>query len=411
MPGVGLIVPLFVLYTRAHMLDTRGGLLILYIALGIPLALWLMRSFFSDLPFEIIEAAMLDGASHWQILRSIVLPLSGPGLFTTAILIVIFAWNEFFFAVNLTSYDAATLPVYMASFFTTEGQTWAKLSAAATLALLPILLLGWLVQRNLVRGLTFGAVKGMTDVTSQATQVELLATLWSNLECIDLSPTLETGMPRWPTHPPVVVNPTIDHEHDGYFCQTLFMGEHTGSHVDAPAHILPEKRHRTIDTFPPDVLIAPGKVLRFSERNLAPGDLLTADDLKKAQERAATTLNRGDVVIIDFGWMKRYWRTDRSWAWYGSNSPGLDESACAYLADKKVRAVACDTIACDLAVVDGQPCAQPGHDTYFLPNDILIVECLANLEQLKPSCFFVALPLKIKGGSGSPIRALALQDP
>lgn len=159
MPGVGLIVPLFILYARASLLDTHVGLIVLYVALGVPLALWLMRSFFADIPFEIVEAAMLDGANHGNIVTRIVIPLSGAGLFTTAILISIFAWNEFFFAVNLTSFDAATLPVYMASFFTTEGPTWAKMSAAATMSLLPILLLGWSVQRNLVRGLTFGALK------------------------------------------------------------------------------------------------------------------------------------------------------------------------------------------------------------------------------------------------------------
>ncbi|UCF92873.1 MAG: carbohydrate ABC transporter permease [Desulfobacterales bacterium] len=159
MPTVGLIVPLYILYARLWLLDSHVGLMILYTALGLPVAIWLMRSFFAEIPFAIIEAAMIDGAGHASIFWRIVLPLSIPGLFTTSILIAIFAWNEFFFAVNLTTYKAATLPVYMASFFTTEGLSWAKMSAAATLSLLPILILGWSVQRSLVRGLTFGAFK------------------------------------------------------------------------------------------------------------------------------------------------------------------------------------------------------------------------------------------------------------
>lgn len=242
------------------------------------------------------------------------------------------------------------------------------------------------------------------------TAVAELARLWTSLERIDLSPTIETGMPRWPTHPIVVVNPSIHHEHDGYFCQTLFLGEHTGSHVDAPAHIHPDRMDATIDSFVPDVVVGPAKVLRFSDRELAPGQLMTEADVRAAERAAGVTLEPGDVALLDFGWMARYWRTDEGWGWYGSNSPGLDASACAYLAGTGIKAVGCDTIACDLAVVDGVPVGQPGHDTYFLPNDILIVECLANLEKLRNTCYFVAMPLKIKGGSGSPVRAMALQE-
>ena len=159
MPGVAVIVPIFLLFSRLGLIDTMLGLVLIYIALSIPLALWLMRRFFAEIPFEILEAAMLDGATHWQLFWRVVMPLSVPGLMTTAFLLIIMAWNEFFFAVNLTGRSAATLPVYMASFFTTEGQTWAQMSAAATLAVLPILVLGWLASRGLVRGLTTGAVK------------------------------------------------------------------------------------------------------------------------------------------------------------------------------------------------------------------------------------------------------------
>lgn len=159
MPGVATIVPVILLYARLGLLDTYVGLILLYTALDIPLVLWLMRSFFRDIPFEIIEAALVDGASHARVLLRIALPLARGGLVTTSVLVAILAWNEFFFAVNVTGRDTATLPVYMASFLTTEGLGWARMAAALTLAMLPVLVLGLAASRSLVRGLMAGAVK------------------------------------------------------------------------------------------------------------------------------------------------------------------------------------------------------------------------------------------------------------
>lgn len=159
MPGVAVIVPIFVLYTRLHLIDSVFGLIVIYTALNIPIVLWLMRSFFRDIPYEIIEAALVENAPHRVIFFEIVLPLSKAGLAATGFLILIMTWNEFFFAVNLTGRDAATLPVYMASFLTTEGQTWARMSAAAILAVLPILAVGWVASGALAKGLITGAVK------------------------------------------------------------------------------------------------------------------------------------------------------------------------------------------------------------------------------------------------------------
>jgi sorbitol/mannitol transport system permease protein len=147
------------IYAHLGLLDSYGGLLVLYTALNIPLVLWLMRSFFRDIPFEVIEAALIDGASHARVLLRIALPLARGGLVTTSILVTILAWNEFFFAVNVTGRDTGTLPVYMASFLTTEGMGWARMAAALTLAMLPVMVLGLSASRNLVRGLMAGAVK------------------------------------------------------------------------------------------------------------------------------------------------------------------------------------------------------------------------------------------------------------
>lgn len=150
MPGVAVIVPILLIYARTGLLDTYVGLVLLYTALDIPLVLWLMRSFFRDIPRDVVEAGVMDGASHVAVLMRIALPLVRGGLVTTAVLVTILSWNEFFFAVNVTGHATATLPVYMASFLTTEGLGWARMAAALTLAMLPVIILG------LVPGITDG---------------------------------------------------------------------------------------------------------------------------------------------------------------------------------------------------------------------------------------------------------------
>ncbi len=159
MPVVGLIVPLIIIYKQVGIFDTYLGMIMIYAAMNLPLVIWMMRSFFAEFPREIIEASSIDGASFMRTLWAIVLPLTAPGLGATALLCVIFAWNEFFIAVNLTGPNTGTLPVYISGFMTSEGLFWAKMSAAATLAIAPVFLAGWTAQRSLVRGLTMGAVK------------------------------------------------------------------------------------------------------------------------------------------------------------------------------------------------------------------------------------------------------------
>jgi sorbitol/mannitol transport system permease protein len=159
LPAVGALIPLIVIYKRVGLFDSRLGMIMLYGAFNLPLVIWMMRSFFADLPHEILEAATVDGAGFFRIMWKIVIPLTAPGLAATTLLSVIFSWNEFLLAVNLTSSSAATLPVFISGFMTSEGLFWAKMSAASTLAVAPVILAGWLAQRSLVRGLTFGAVK------------------------------------------------------------------------------------------------------------------------------------------------------------------------------------------------------------------------------------------------------------
>ncbi|MEH7384180.1 carbohydrate ABC transporter permease [Bacillus sp. JJ1521] len=160
LPVAGVIIPLYLIFKNMNLLDSLIGLIILYSAMNVPLIIWMMRSFFNDISYEIIEATQIDGASGLQCFFKVILPLVKPGLISTALLSMVFAWNEFFFAVSMSYTNASTLPVYMSSFMTQEGLFWAKMSAAATISILPVLILGWFTQKQLVRGLTMGAVKG-----------------------------------------------------------------------------------------------------------------------------------------------------------------------------------------------------------------------------------------------------------
>jgi len=159
LPVVAAILPLYVIVSNIGLLDNIWALVVLYTSMNLPIAVWMMRSFFLEVPGELLEAASLDGASLWRSVREVILPLVSPGIAATALICVIFAWNEFFLAVNLTAVNAQTMPVYLVGFIAGEGQYWAVLSAAATMAALPVILCGWFAQNKLVRGLSFGAIK------------------------------------------------------------------------------------------------------------------------------------------------------------------------------------------------------------------------------------------------------------
>jgi sorbitol/mannitol transport system permease protein len=159
LPVVAAIIPLYVIVSNIGLLDNIWALVILYTSMNLPIAVWMMRSFFLEVPGELLEAASLDGASIWRSVREVILPLVSPGIAATALICVIFSWNEFFFAVNLTAVQAQTMPVFLVGFITGESLFWAKLAAASTMAALPVIVAGWLAQNKLVRGLSFGAIK------------------------------------------------------------------------------------------------------------------------------------------------------------------------------------------------------------------------------------------------------------
>jgi len=159
LPVVGAIVPIYIIARDIHMLDNIWTLVVLYTAMNLPIAVWMLRSFMSEVPTEVLEASRVDGANLRQEATQVLFPMIAPGIAASALICVIFAWNEFLLAVTLTAVRAQTVPVYLVGFITSEGAFWARLSAAATLAAIPVLLAGWVAQRYLVRGLTLGAIK------------------------------------------------------------------------------------------------------------------------------------------------------------------------------------------------------------------------------------------------------------
>jgi sorbitol/mannitol transport system permease protein len=159
MPSVGVLVPVYLIYRDLGLLDTKAGLLVVDALMNLPIIIWMLYTFFKEVPREILEAARMDGAGPMQEIYKLLLPLAMPGIISTSLLAIILAWNESFWSLNLTASKAAPLTAFIASFSSPESLFYAKLSAASTMAIAPIVVLGWMSQKQLVRGLTFGAVK------------------------------------------------------------------------------------------------------------------------------------------------------------------------------------------------------------------------------------------------------------
>ncbi|MBO1436629.1 carbohydrate ABC transporter permease [Meiothermus sp. CFH 77666] len=159
MPPVGVIIPVYLIFRDLRWLDNVWALALMYAVMNLPVVIWTLYAYFREVPHEIMEAARVDGASTAQEMLQVLLPVSGPAIASAALLSIILAWNESFWSLNLTAAQASPLSVYVASFKTAEGLFWAKMSAASMIAVLPVMVMGWLAQRQLVRGLTFGAIK------------------------------------------------------------------------------------------------------------------------------------------------------------------------------------------------------------------------------------------------------------
>jgi sorbitol/mannitol transport system permease protein len=159
MPAVGALIPIYLLFRDWQLLDTKFGLVLVLLAMNLPIIIWMLYTYFKEIPGEILEAARMDGAAPWKEIAYVLTPMAVPGIASTMLLNIILAWNEAFWTLNLSAAKAAPLSTFIASYSSPEGLFWAKLSAASTLAIAPILVLGWFSQKQLVRGLTFGAVK------------------------------------------------------------------------------------------------------------------------------------------------------------------------------------------------------------------------------------------------------------
>ena len=159
LPAVGVLMPIYLISQKFGLLDTRIVLVAIYAMINLPIVIWLLFTYFREIPKEILEASRMDGTSTFNEIVEIVVPLSWGGVASTALLSIVLLWNEAFWSINLTSSDAGTLTALVASFSSPEGLFWSKLSAVSTAACAPIVVLGWFCQKQLVQGLTFGAVK------------------------------------------------------------------------------------------------------------------------------------------------------------------------------------------------------------------------------------------------------------
>jgi multiple sugar transport system permease protein len=159
-PPIAFTIPYFLAYRYTNLLDTRTGLVLIYLTFNISLVVWLMRGFFDAVPRSLEEAAWIDGASLWQSFRRVILPISGPGIAATAILCFLYSWNDFFFALILTRKQATTAPVAVVNFMNYEGWDWGRIAAGGTLIMLPVLIFSLVVRKFLIQGMTAGAVKG-----------------------------------------------------------------------------------------------------------------------------------------------------------------------------------------------------------------------------------------------------------
>jgi len=159
MPAVGVLVPMYLMFRDLGLLDSRSGLVVVLTLINLPIVVWMLYTYFKEIPGEILEAARMDGASLRSEILYVLTPMAIPGIASTMLLNIILAWNEAFWTLQLTTSDAAPLTQFIASYSSPEGLFYAKLSAASTMAIAPILILGWFSQKQLVRGLTFGAVK------------------------------------------------------------------------------------------------------------------------------------------------------------------------------------------------------------------------------------------------------------
>jgi arylformamidase len=251
----------------------------------------------------------------------------------------------------------------------------------------------------------------MVKQTSEPGAAGALLAALRGLRVHDVSPTIGADLPVWFMYEPPTITPVVRHDQGGAAVNTISLSEHTGSHVDAPFHFDADGETMaevSVET----LLLRPFCKYDLTRNDHKPGELIDVDHLEAAEKSAGFTIQPGDVAILEIGWDRNLpgGANDRDQGWWGRNQPGLTDEACEYLADKRVAAVACDTAACDVAAVDAAMSGAHGHTSAFLPRGILIVEGLTGLAGVPATGLFLALPLKIADGTGSPVRVILLTE-
>lgn len=235
-----------------------------------------------------------------------------------------------------------------------------------------------------------------------------IAKLLKTLQVYDISPVFETNMPGFTTDPPLGIVPDAKNiEQNYYFTQILVISEHNGAHVDAPVHIF--KGMDSIDKFPCGYLIGPYKKYDLISFNPEAGKDITLKQIKEVEARDNILLQAGDIVILQFGWDKYYLPDSKvlfEKDWYAANVPGINEEVMKYFLDMKIRAIGSDAVSTDAAYTESKRSRMPGREKYFLPNNVLTMSGFVNMSQAPAIGLFMAIPLKIKNGSGSPIRPI-----
>jgi len=226
-----------------------------------------------------------------------------------------------------------------------------------------------------------------------------LVDMWARTRVVDLTHTLQEGIPQWPSDPPLSIERWNTYSEDGSTANRLTLGEHIGTHCDAPVHFVPGGAR--VDEV--DLSRFMGRALRIDAASALRGGQVDAEAVQR-WERAHTAIRADDLVLFDFGWATR-WGTGESGAAFLSPWPGLSVQAADYLVERRVSAVGTDTASIDPARADGYPAHRA-----LLGAGVVILESLARLAELPDRCLVVAVPLKVWGGSGSPVRAFALVE-
>jgi len=235
-----------------------------------------------------------------------------------------------------------------------------------------------------------------------------IARLLKTLDMYDISPVFETNMPGFSTDPPLGIVPDAKNiTQNYYFTQILVISEHNGSHVDAPAHMF--RGMDSIDKIPCGHLIGPYKKYDLTPFDPQPGQNVTLGQIREAELKDEISLEPGDIVLLQFGWDKYYLPHSQvlfQKDWYAANVPGIDEEVMQYFVEARIKAVGSDAPSTDMGYVESKVEHRPGQQKYFLPNNILTMSGFVGMKAAPAAGLFMAIPLKIKNGSGSPVRAV-----